>query len=126
MFGFFNRQSTWRGITQGVNLAVAAIVTYDLISNPEAKASRLGVDIACHLFTAVALQEQSPILGEFSAAAFNVFRLGEIYSSITCRACTNIPLAAIAVDSLIHMINISTALFIGTDEAPKENGAKLQ
>ncbi len=79
MFGFFNKKNKLNASLQAVNLLALSLATYDLLANPEANASQLGIDIAVHSLNILGLKENSHLLILVLNSYFNVFRCGALY-----------------------------------------------
>jgi len=115
MFGFFNKKDTLKAGMQAVNLLALGAATYDLLTNPQAKGSELGMDMAIHALSYLTLRENSDVITRFIGSGFNMFRIGAIYSAVNAGV-SSVPLAANLADVAVHLINAVVPIVTDYDE----------
>lgn len=122
MLHFFNAKNKWQAGVQVTNLLALTWAAYELITNPEAKASELGMDIAIHAITFVSLYEDTNALGSFGSSSLNMFRLGAIYSGVTSGS-TSVSIGLNALDAVHHLVNSATSILCssGDEETPSSS-----
>jgi hypothetical protein len=117
MLRFFERFCPSRKQMELYNVALVAVVFFDLWTNPKANAYESGFDIAVHAFTAMSLNEHcESVILKLGSTATNIMRLGSIYTGVTS-GFTAVPIILNAADTINHSLNTVFLLSsINTDE----------
>ncbi|MDI1352315.1 MAG: hypothetical protein PSV35_06035, partial [bacterium] len=109
----------WKKKLQIWNLLVLTAATYDLITNPEATYSEVGMDIAIHALSILNLNEDANILLQLFTSGANVFRTGAIYAGVTSGA-SHVPQLLNYLDVVTHSINAGFVIAPGSDSEEDE------
>ncbi len=109
MFGFFEKSMTWNKGMQLFNAAAFSVALYNLITDPEAKAAELGLDLVTHAYSLWCLQDNPGFKNQLAGPAVNLVRLGEIYGGVMS-GITQIPLLVSTVDAIGHLLNAGSIL----------------
>ncbi|KTD35361.1 hypothetical protein Lmor_0808 [Legionella moravica] len=92
MFGMFNQASQWKRGLQIVSVLLLSTATYKLLTDPDAKASVEGLDIAVHALNFLTLREHASPLNEFLTLGVNLFSMGASYTRMTSESTQTSPL----------------------------------
>ncbi|WP_454782018.1 hypothetical protein [Legionella sp. WA2022007384] len=108
MFGFFNRENSWRATMQVANGIALSIAAYNLLSNPETIWEN-GFEIVMLGLNVVTFSSNDNALTSIGNAALNFTGLGTDYAGATT-GCTANSLPITAAKALLHMTNAVTSI----------------
>ncbi len=123
MPGFFNQQNATRRVMQYVNVAGAAVATYDLMTNPASQQSEVGLDLATHFLNLYLLGNDNSAGSDITSITVNSLRLGSLFSALTT-GCSSVPIQLNLLDTGIHTLTLLTSMFIRI--APQESTERQQ
>ncbi|KTD07056.1 hypothetical protein [Legionella jamestowniensis] len=113
----FNTNNRFYASMQVVNLAAFGAASVTLLTDPEASFAEFGLDALTHALSYLALSDTQSMATEFGSTVINLIRLGAIYAGMTTAGCSEVPVAAAAVDALVHLTNSGASLVKFADAA---------